>query len=124
MHRSETDLQSLIRIKAMSCDIRLWRNNVGAALTRDGRPVRYGLANDSKTLNSVLKSSDLIGIRGYVITEADIGKTIGQFVSYEIKKPGWKYTGTPHERAQLAWIELINNCGGEAKFISTLEDIS
>lgn len=115
MH-SETGILSEIKLEASELGYRLWRNNVGATYTPNGQFIRFGLANDSSQLNKVIKSADLIGIRPILITQAHVGLTIGQFISREIKKPGWKYTGTERERAQLAWAELINSLGGDACF--------
>lgn len=105
-----------VRLEAPRKGIRLWRNNVGAMQDAGGRVVRYGLANDSKALNEKLKSGDLIGVRPVVITLNMVGFTIGQFVSREIKAPGWHYTATDREKAQLAWVQLIAGCGGDAAF--------
>ena len=123
MINSEQDLQSLVAIEVSKRGGRIFRNNVGVHLTDRGVPVRYGLANTSKQLNSVLKSSDLIGITPTVITPEMVGTTVGVFTSYEIKKPGWKYTGTDRETAQSAWIQLINSLGGIARFVSGLEQL-
>lgn len=81
-----------------------------------GRPVRYGLANDSKQANDALKSGDLIGIRRVIISPDMVGHTIGQFVSRECKAPGWKFTGSGREAAQSAWAILVRNYGGDAAF--------
>lgn len=116
---SETAVQQAIRLEASKRGARLWRNNNGATLDADGRLIRYGLANDSKAVNEKLKSSDLIGIMPYSIVAADIGRTVGLFVSIEVKRPGWKYTGTPREEAQLAWVELIIKLGGVARFATS-----
>lgn len=78
--------------------------------------MRYGLGNDSPQINAVLKSADLIGIRPVVITAQHVGHTVGQFVSRECKAPGWQYTGTDREVAQLNWARLVNACGGDAAF--------
>ncbi len=120
---NESDIQSLIRIAASEHGWRLFRNNVGVATSESGRPVRYGLANDSKQLNTQIKSSDLIGIRPVVITADMVGQTIGQFVSLEVKRSDWKYTGTDREQAQDAWIDLINRLGGYARFVTGVEDL-
>jgi len=77
--------------------------------------VRYGLGNDSAQVNAKLKSSDLIGI-------TPVGG-VGVFTSYEIKKPGWRYAGTPREVAQLRWLELVVSLGGIGKFISDVGDL-
>jgi len=81
--------------------------------------VRYGLGNDSAQVNSRLKSSDLIGITPVSVN----GNPVGVFTSYEIKKPGWRYTGTPREVAQLRWLELVVSLGGIGKFISDVGDL-
>lgn len=114
---SEAAIQNRVRIEASAKGMRLWRNNVGVYHDPDkGVFVRYGLANDSKALNAVLKSGDLIGIRPYVVQRKDVGQLIGQFVSREVKHGGWRYSGTPREIAQLNWVNLINSMGGDAAF--------
>lgn len=113
---SEAGILSDIRLEASERGIRLWRNNVGATYTPTGQFIRYGLANDSAQLNTVIKSADLIGIRPVIITQEHVGITIGQFVSREVKKPGWRYAGTDREKAQLTWADLILSLGGDACF--------
>lgn len=113
---TEAYVLSSIRLEAARKKIYLWRNNVGAGYSEDGSFMRWGLANDSKKLNEALKSADLIGCRPVVVTPAMVGHTIGQFVSRECKEPGWKYSGTPREKAQLAWAKLILSLGGDAGF--------
>lgn len=112
----ETDVQNRVRLEASEKGMRLWRNNRGAMLDDRGHMVRYGLANESRAVDDKIKSSDLIGIRPVTIASAHIGAVIGQFVSREIKRSDWHYTGTPRERAQLAWLELIACMGGDAAF--------
>jgi hypothetical protein len=114
--RSEAAAQMDVRVEASEKGMRVWRNNVGAGYMEDGTFLRFGLANDSPAINAKIKSADLIGIRPVVITQAMVGSMIGQFVSREIKKPGWRYAGTDRERAQLAWANLINSFGGDAQF--------
>lgn len=114
--KSEAWAQSVIRLEASQKGIKLFRNNVGALKDERGRVVRYGLANDSAAMNSVVKSADLIGARPVLIGPQHVGHIIGQFVSREVKSPNWKYTGTGREPAQLAWANLINSCGGDAAF--------
>lgn len=114
--KSEAWAQSLVRLEAAQKNVLLWRNNVGVLQDDRGVPVRYGLANESKAVNERLKSADLIGIRPRLVTPSDVGTIIGQFVSREMKEPGWKYTGTERETAQLAWAKLILKYGGDAGF--------
>lgn len=115
----EARVQSLIRIEAAQAGVWLTRNNVGATLDPDtGRLIRYGLANESKQQNQMVKSADLIGFRKRVILATDVGSTIAQFVSRECKAEGWRYTGSKREVAQAAWRDFINSNGGDACFVS------
>jgi hypothetical protein len=102
--KSESAAQTEVRIAASHAGWRLWRNNVGAGMV-DGQFLRWGLCNDSNTINKRIKSSDLIGI-----------KPGGQFVAREVKQPGWRYRGTEREEAQLRFIEVVVAMGGDAKF--------
>lgn len=113
---SEAGAQNLIRMEASAKGLRLWRNNNGALQDATGRWVRYGLANDSTAVNDKIKSADLIGIRPVSITTGHVGHVIGQLVSREVKPPGWRFTNTDREQAQLRWAELINRMGGDAAF--------
>jgi hypothetical protein len=58
--------------------VRVWRNNTGTLRDINGRPVKYGLVG----------SGDILGIRVVKITPDMVGKSIGQFLSVEIKVPG------------------------------------
>jgi hypothetical protein len=115
--RSEAAVTNDVRLEASRQGMRLWRNNVGQLNDENGRPVRYGLANDSPQVNKVMKSADLIGIRPVLVTRAHEGQTIGQFVSIECKAEGWRYAGTPREEAQQNWATLVLSLGGDARFI-------
>lgn len=114
--KSEAWAQSVVRLEASEKGIALFRNNVGVLEDKTGRPVRYGLGNDSPKMNEVIKSGDLIGIRSILIQPHHVGHVFGQFVSREIKAPGWQYTGQGREGAQMAWANLINSRGGDAAF--------
>lgn len=118
MSASEGFAQSAVRLEAGGLPgVTLWRNNVGVLPNPEtGRPVRYGLANDSAQLNRVLKSSDLIGWRSVLITPDMVGRTVAVFLSRECKHPGWVFRGTEREIAQKAWIDLVNRAGGDAAF--------
>jgi hypothetical protein len=113
---SEAGVLSIVRLEASKKGARLWRNNVGATYTPEGSFIRYGLANESTSINKQIKSADLIGIKPVLITPSHVGLTIGQFVSREIKQSNWRYSGTPREQAQLQWAELILSLGGDACF--------
>jgi hypothetical protein len=114
--RSESYVQSLIRLEAPKRNCVLFRNNVGVLFDKTNRPVRFGLANDSKQLNEKIKSADLIGWRKIEITQSMVGTHIAQFLSRECKEPNWIYKGTPREIAQLEWAKLVISAGGDAGF--------
>lgn len=114
----ENSVLSAVRLEAARKGIHLWRNNVGVLNDVNGRPVRYGLANDSKQLNAQVKSGDLIGWRPLLITPALVGHKVAQFVSRECKRPDWQYKGDERERAQLAWAQLVLSAGGDACFVT------
>ena len=109
---TEESVSKKLRLRAAQKGIILWRNNVGVMQDETGRVVRYGLANDSAQMNKSIKSSDLVGIGDD-----------GRFVAREVKKPGWVYRGTPRERAQLKYLELVTAKGGDAKFATSEDDI-
>lgn len=113
---SESRQQSLIRLRAAEKGMHLWRNNVGALADKRGIPVRYGLANESKRQNDLLKSADLIGWESMVISQEMVGQMVAIFLSVEAKEEGWVYSGTEHEQAQLAWAQLVISRGGRALF--------
>ena len=116
---SEAAVQQQIRLEAARHGVALFRNNNGACMDEGGRLIRYGLANDSAAMNKSLKSHDLIGVTPHVVTVADVGSTVGIFTSIEVKRAGWKFTGTVREKAQLAWGKLIIKLGGRAQFATS-----
>lgn len=120
---SEQAASNAIRVAASQRGDCLFRNNVGALLDPRGVPVRYGLANDSKQLNAMLKSADLIGIRRLLITPAHVGQHVGQFMSIEVKRPGWRFTGAGREAAQQAWAMRVTAFGGVACFATGPEGL-
>lgn len=118
---SEARVQSRVRLEAPRANppCHLWRNNVGAGKVGN-RFMRWGLANDSKALNEVMKSGDLIGGRSFIIEPRHVGQRILQFISRECKRESWKYSGTQEENAQLAWATHINALGGDAKIVKAV----
>lgn len=105
----------------------LWRNNVGAtpvlynAKGERLRPVRYGLANDSKEMNETLKSGDLIGWRDI---RCRCGLQYAVFTSIEAKAPAWDFdTTSAHIDAQRRWAELVRKHGGIGIFARSWEDV-
>lgn len=123
MTRSEQLIQQAIRLAAPRNNSILWRNNNGACQTADGRQIRYGLANDSHQINDEIKSSDLIGITRTLITPEHVGLTVAVFTSIEVKREGWKYTGTAREVAQNKWCLMVQAHGGVAGFAQAVGDV-
>lgn len=107
--------------------LHLFRNNRGAFKDDTGRVVRYGLANDSKQLNKVVKSGDLIGWQLMRITPDMVGKTVPIFASVECKPEDWKppRKGDALEdyEAQLAWAQLVLAAGGRALFVTSADQL-
>lgn len=117
---SEGAVQSLVRLEAARHGKYLWRNNSGVLLDKTGRPVRYGLGNDSSQVNAVLKSADLVGIEKVLIKPEHVGTIIGRFVSRECKAPGWRFNPKDaRDCAQLRWATLINANGGNAAIVNS-----
>lgn len=125
--QNEAELEQQMKAFAIYDGCWLLRNNSGA-LPRpldkngkkvDGRPIRFGLGNDSSDWNKKFKSSDEIGITVVTITPEMVGKKLGVFTAIEVKEPGWKYTGKDREPAQLNFIEWVKARGGFAGFVST-----
>ena len=71
---SEHEIQQRIRLACGRGAVRLWRNNTGALVDRQGRLVRFGLCRGS---------SDLISLRSLEITPELVGQRIAQFVALE-----------------------------------------
>lgn len=116
MPKDEASVLDAVRLEASRLGIRLWRNNVGAGQLTNGNFIRWGLANDSATVNKFIKSADLVGIRPVLITQEHVGKTFGQFISREIKHTGWRWRGDERETAQKRWADLVASLGGDACF--------
>lgn len=126
---SEAGVQQRARLRLSQEGCLVFRNNVGVHAVNEytcdrcgfrhaaDRYIRYGLANDSHALNKRVKSSDLIGARPVLIKPEHVGKTIGRFIAYETKNPGWKYTGTEHEIAQKKFLTIMKALGCETGFI-------
>ena len=132
---SEAGVQQYIRLEAANLGVLLWRNNSGVAGTEghtcskcgnydppNGRPVRYGLGNDSAQLNKRIKSSDLIGVTPVVITQEMVGRTLGVFTAVEVKHSDWTgRTLNERETAQLEFITLARSVGAMAGFAIDIE---
>jgi hypothetical protein len=113
-YRSETDLTNAILLACRRDGVRLWRNETsGAWVGRyEGRDKhgRVVLSNARMIESGLAKgSADLIGVQARVITADDVGKTLGQFVSIEVKQPKGRMA-----KAQKVWMETVRRMGGKA----------
>ncbi len=126
--KAESEVQAECRLLAPYLGLHLFRNNVGQLLDAEGRPVRYGLANDSKALNKEVKSGDLIGWELVTITPDMVGRTLPVFTSIECKREDWKppRAGTRDfetYEAQLTWANLVLRAGGRAQFVTAADQL-
>lgn len=118
---SEAGVQQQVRLEAARQGRWLLRNNSGACEDKDGRQIRYGLANESKQMNEKIKSSDLVGITPVTCR---CGWRYGVFTGLECKPPGWHLTpGDKRGQAQLTFIQKVISLGGIARFVTKPEDI-
>jgi hypothetical protein len=113
---SEAAAQSQVRLQESQRGNILMRNNNGACTDATGRHIRFGLMNDSEAVNKKIKSSDLIGITPVCVKPEHVGMTHGIFTAIEMKRGGWRYTGTKREKAQLNFLLLVKRNGGIARF--------
>lgn len=88
---------------------RLFRNNTGKLLDKDGRWVAFGLC---------VGSSDVIGWTPYTVRQADVGRTLAVFTAYECKV-GRRVTTTE----QGAFLAAVKAQGGIAAVVRRLSDV-
>lgn len=123
MPLAESTVQNQIREASAHFDDYLWRNNTGVLRDDTGRPVRYGLCNDSPRINKIMKSGDLIGLTQTLVTPGMVGQTIGVFTAVEVKEEGWIFNPkNEREVAQKAFVDLVLRCGGFAGFAQSVDD--
>lgn len=116
--KSEDSVSKDIRFQTSNeCGTKLFRNNVGAFQSKTGAWVRYGLANESKAMNSHVKSSDFIGFTPVVVTEQMVGSTVAVFTAIEAKEEGYKPSGAKqvaHYEAQKRFCDMAEGFGAIA----------
>jgi hypothetical protein len=119
----ESAVASHIRLAGAQLGVDLWRNNVGVLFDENGRPVRYGLANDSPAMNKTIKSSDLIGITPVIVTPAHVGRLLGVFTAVETKASDWTLRPSDaHALAQAAFHDIVRAAGGFAGFARNVQE--
>lgn len=105
---SEHLTQQQILLSCGRGDTRLWRNNVGKVLDKNGRLVSFGLC---------VGSSDIIGYRTITITPDMVGERIAVFSAVEVKS----LTGRP-TKEQIAFISNVQSAGGNAGIARSVSD--
>lgn len=120
--KSESEIMQDIRLASPGENCHLMRNNVGVLRDVTGRPIRYGLLNETCEMNSRIKSSDLIGITVIKITPDMVGQNVAVFTAIECKSQDWKPSNNPRERAQNNFIAWVLSLGGFAGFAKSVDD--
>ncbi|MEO1002926.1 MAG: VRR-NUC domain-containing protein [Cyanobacteria bacterium J06638_7] len=105
---TEQQIQQAIRLELGQGDVRLWRNNTGRLLDRNGRPVTFGLCPGS---------SDLIGLRRVRVTPEMVGRWLAVFAAIEVKGPKGRLT-----REQQQFLEVVTGLGGLGGEARSIED--
>ena len=105
----EQTVQQGIRLALSQNGCRVFRNNCGALKDRDGRLVRYGVANPG--------GSDLLGWKSIEITPEMVGRKVAVFLAIECKGERGRATAE-----QINFIERVKEAGGLAGIARTPDD--
>ena len=103
----ESVIQTQIRLRLGKLRILMLRYQVGLFWTKDGRPVKIGEPG----------VSDLIGMVPHVVTQADVGRTIGVFTVLETKQKKGRLS-----EEQGPFLRLVNRNGGLGAIVRSEED--
>lgn len=116
-----------VRKRASDWKARLYRNNTGCLKDQSGRPVRFGLGNESPKINKIYKTGDYIGWFPVTITPEMVGKTIAVFANIEVKAVGFTvkldYNPNSREYAQNNFNQLVISHNGIAGFASDWQSL-
>lgn len=121
MATPEGRASQVVALRASAWGSRLFRNNSGVLPDPNtGRPVRFGLGNESPKVNQVIKSSDYIGWTPVLVTPEMVGSTVAVITALEAKAVGFvpkvQYRDGSREKAQDKFMQLIIKAGGIAGF--------
>lgn len=109
---TEKQVERNLILEASKLGMILFKNEVGFAITKDGRPIHFGLCKGS---------SDLIGWKSIKITEDMVGKNLAVFCAVEVKKD--KYGHYRATKEQKRFIEAVLNAGGFGVVADCREDL-
>lgn len=117
----------IVRLRASEWGAVLFRNNSGVLKDIKGRPIRFGLGNESAKINESLKSPDYVGFLPTVITPEMVGRQVAIFTGIEVKPEGTvihkEWSPKSREYAQQKFINLIRHHGGVAGFATGWSDV-
>lgn len=105
----ERNIQALGILACSEVDSPQWRNNIGQAITQDGRRINYGVGGKG--------GLDTVGYTSIIITPEMVGMKIAVYTETEYKSANGR--ATPE---QLARIAMINAAGGRAGIARSAED--
>lgn len=105
----ERNIQNQIRLAHSKGNCRLFNNDNGTAVLKDGKTIRYGLCKSSP---------DLIGWRTITITPEMVGKPVAIFVGAEVKQP--QKNATPEQRL---FLDTLVEAGAIAGVVRSPDDI-
>jgi len=104
--------QPILKRILLACSrgpVRLWRNNCGALQDRNGRWVRFGVANPG--------GADLIGFKTITVTPELIGTKLAIFCAIEVKQKSGRIRAE-----QQAFIDNVRVHGGLAGIARSVEE--
>jgi len=107
----ESVIQTKIRLAMGRLRVLMLRYQVGLFWTKDGRPVKIGETG----------VSDLIGMVPHVVTQEDVGRTIGVFTVLETKQIR-DSTDKARREQQGKFLRLVNRGGGLGAIVRSEED--
>lgn len=111
-----------VRLAASAAGWTMFRNNVGMGWTGDAehRPDGSVLIRNARPLHAGLceGSSDLIGFRPVLVTDAHLGQTMAQFAAVEVK--GHRGRATEPQRN---FLRVVQAAGGVAILARSRDDL-
>lgn len=107
----EQPLLKRIMLKWSRGPTRLWRNNCGQLQDKDGRWVRFGVANPG--------GSDLIGFHTITVTPEMVGRKLAVFTALEVKQPRGRV-----RPEQQTFVDLVRSRGGFAGIVRSVDEVN
>lgn len=120
---SEKSISNHIKLEASKHGVSIFNNPVGLAwvgrFLRNNKDGTITLSGASRVGFGLMPgSADLIGYYPVKITQEHVGKTLGIFVSFEVKRPGNRPTD-----AQITWHQNAKAAGCIAEVLTAPEQV-